>query len=396
MNLGEQPLAGAFLKQQDFLIEKFYPLVLMFCKDCFLVQIRNMVSPDILFRKNYFFYSSAIETLVIHFNDFADEIYERFLSGLSKPSIVEIGCNDGVLLKPLSNLGVKAIGVDPATNVVNSIGPSNFTIYNNYFNFEVAQQIREDHGQQDAVLSSYSFAHIDNMHDVMKGVKYLLKNDGVFVFEIYYLGTLIDEMQYDMIYHEHMSYYSLKTLILFLQQYDMEIFDVKFIEKVRSGTTRFYVKNRGKSNHVISNSVDRLMRQEDEKGYDRVETYYNYAQKVKQTKINLIKVLDDLKSAKYRISGYGASGRGTVIMNYCDINDKYVDYVVDDAPAKHGFYTPGTHMPIKSWEYISEIEPPDYIILFAWAFTAEVLNKRNDYREKGGKFIIPLPEVIIV
>lgn len=397
LDLGMQPLAGAFLKEQDYSEEKFYPLILMFCKDCFLVQIRNVVSPDILFRKNYFFYSSAIKTLITHFEAMAKEIKTRFLANRKKPQVLEIGCNDGVLLDPLSKLDVKGIGVDPATNVVNSIGPSDFTIYNDYFTEDVARQVVDEHGQVDAVLSSYSFAHIDDMHDVMRGVKSALKGDGVFIFEIYYLGTLIDEMQYDMIYHEHMSYYSLKSLQMFLRQYDMEIFDVKFIEKVRSGVMRFYAKSIDNHTQPITPAVDQMRLREERMGYDSLELYQEYALKVERTKINLINLLESLKKQGNRIIGYGASGRGTVIMNYCQITDKYLEYVVDDAPAKHGFRTPGTHLAIKPWGFVESQEAkPDHIVLFAWAFTDEVLNKRKTYQDQGGRFIIPLPEVRLV
>ena len=234
------------------------------------------------------------------------------------------------------------------------------------------------------------------MIDIMKGIKCLLRDDGVFIFEIYYLGTLIDEMQYDMIYHEHMSYYSIKTLIIFLKQYEMEIFDIKFIQKVRSGTVRFYARNIGKRSEKVSSTVENLVKYEQDQGFDKVETYSEYAAKVEKTKEELISLLDDLKAQGKTIIGYGASGRGTTIMNYCGIDGRYLDYVVDDAPAKHGFFTPGTHVPIKMWNFTKEDILPDYILLFAWAFKDEVLRKRQDYLKQGGKFIVPLPEVSIV
>ena len=212
LELGNVPLAGGFVKEKDFAHEKYYPLTLNFCRDCYLVQVSNVVSADVLFKNNYFFFSSAIGTLVDHFKEYAREIYERFLKKKSQPSILEIGCNDGVLLKPFSALGVRAIGVDPATNVVKLIDSKDFIVINDFFTEKLAFQVKEKYGAVDAIVSSYSFAHIDDMVDVMKGIKCLLKDDGVFVFEIYYLGTLIDEMQYDMIYHEHMSYYSFNMI----------------------------------------------------------------------------------------------------------------------------------------------------------------------------------------
>jgi SAM-dependent methyltransferase len=354
------PLAGAFLKEKDFAGEKFYPLDLSFCKDCTLIQVSNVVSAETLF-KNYFYFSSSIKTLVQHFENFAGEVKEKFLRGVNNPSAFELGCNDGVFLKPLAALGIKAVGVDPATNVVNSVDSKNITIINDFFSEKLAQKIRKEHGPFDVVLSSYSFAHIDDMVSIIKGIKHLMKEDGVFIFEVYYLGTLIDEMQYDMIYHEHMSYYSLKALSTFLKRFGMEIFDVKFIPGVRSGAARFYARNIGKRPGGISPAVAKLEQDEKQKGFDKVDTFLSYASKVNGTREELLKVLEHLKKEGKTVIGYGASGRGTTIMNFCGINGRYLDYVVDDAPAKHSFFTPGTHVPIKPWEFTSS---PNFLIMY--------------------------------
>lgn len=395
LDFGTVPLAGRFLKKSEFEQEKFYPLELNFCEDCCLIQVSNVVPGKILF-KNYFYFSSAIKTLVDHLSDFAKETNERFLKGRQNPSIFEIGCNDGIMLKPFAQLGVKAVGIDPATNVVNSIKCADITVINDFFSEKTAVNIKNKFGQFDAITSSYSFAHIDNMVSVIKGVKQLLKDDGVFIFEVYYLGTLIDEMQYDMIYHEHMSYYSLKALTNFLGIYGMEIFDIKFTPGVRSGAVRFYARNKGKRKDLISDSVNKMRRDEQKKGYDKVETFLSYADKVASTREQLIKILDSLKKQNKTIIGYGASGRGTTIMNFCGIDSEYLDYVVDDAPAKHGFYTPGTHVEIKPWEAVSKSQSPEYALLFAWSFINEVKKRRSEYLAAGGKFIVPLPEVQII
>lgn len=395
LDFGVVPLAGGFLQESEFSNEKFYPLELNFCKDCCLVQVSNVVPGEVLF-KNYFYFSSVIKTLVDHLADFARETTNRFLKGRTNPSVFEIGCNDGVMLKPFAKLGVKAVGIDPATNVVNSIDCKEITVINDFFNESVAEKIRQELGQFDVITSSYSFAHIDNMISVIKGIKTLLKDDGVFIFEVYYLGTLIEEMQYDMIYHEHMSYYSLMALDNFFRAYDMEIFDITFTPGVRSGALRFYARNTDKRNEPVSDTVKKMRSDEIVRGYDKEQTFINYAQKVAGTRAELMTVLENLKKQGKTIIGYGASGRGTTIMNFCGIDGKYLDYVVDDAPAKYDFYTPGTHIPIYPWEHTKETEFPDYALLFAWSFINEIKAKRVDYLKKGGKFIVPLPEVSIV
>lgn len=394
MDFGNMPLAGGFLRKDQITDEKLYPLHVSFCNDCTLLQVPQAIPPATLF-KDYFYFSSAIKTLVDHCAAWAQETYDRFLKDRSNPSVFEIGCNDGVMLKPFAALGVRAVGVDPATNVVNSVKQEGFAIINDFFNEEVARRVRSQYGRFDAITSSYSFAHIDDMVSVGKGVAELLKDDGIFVFEVYYLGTLMEEMQYDMIYHEHCNYYSLKALQNFLERHGLEIFDVQLTTGVRSGATRFFAQKKG-GKHAVADAVAKMERDEQAKGYYSAATFVGYSKKIEGTKVQLMDVLGKLKAEEKTIIGYGASGRGTMIMNYCGIDGKYLDYVVDDAPAKHGFFTPGTHVEIAPWERTAQGKFPNYSLLFAWSFMNEVLKKRIDYTAAGGKFIVPLPKVSIV
>lgn len=395
LDLGYVPLAGGFLTQSEFSDEKVYPLDIYFCRGCTLVQVLNVVSADTLFR-NYFYYSSAVNTLVEHFADFAKEVTLDFIDRPKDEAlVVEIGCNDGVLLKSFNAVDVKAVGIDPATNVVESIEDQEITVVNDYFTEQVAADVREKYGPADAIVSSYTMAHIDDMVDVFKGIKTLLRDDGVLIFEVYYIGIVFDETQYDMIYHEHLSYYSLMSLVKFCERFGMEIFDVKKTP-LRSGTTRYYVRNVGKRSGNISPAVQELLNYEKERGLDELDTYKAFASLVERSRTDLMTLLKRYKAEGKTVAGYGASGRATTIMNYCGITTDHLDYVVDDAPAKHGFYTPGNHLEIMPWDLAVAEKAPDYLVLFAWSFFNEVVKRRAEYLSQGGHFIVPLPEVSVV
>ena len=390
LDFGEIPLVGAFLTKEEISKEVLYPFTVLFCQNCALVQVKEVVSGETLFSE-YFFFSSKIKTLVEHFEDFAEDIKSSIMVS-SDPFVVEIGCNDGVMLKPLIKGGMRAIGVDPATNVVESSGWVRPYIINDFFTEKLAKKIRKEHGQANAIVSSFSFAHIDDMDDVMRGVEVLLRGDGVLIFEIYYIGIILEELQYDMLYHEHHSYYSLTALQSFLDRYGMEVFEAKRVS-LRAGAIRFFAGRKGVRR--IQSSVWDILRKEIDTGLDRVEAFRSFEDKIRETKTELLALLNHLKGEDKSIVGYGASGRSAIIMNYCGIDDTYLDYIVDDAPAKQDHVMPGVHLPIKSWDAV-KAKPPDYLLVFAWSFLDEIRKKRIDYLRKGGRFIIPLPEVKVM
>ncbi len=394
INLGDMPLAGGFLTTLNNIdSEKFYPLEISFCQNCYLLQSVNVVDKDVLF-KDYFYHSSSIKTLTNHFHEVTEEILTETKDSRS-PFIVEIGCNDGTLIEELSNNNVQALGVDPADNIVKPLIKKGLPIINNYFTENVAKNIKKTHGQADVICSFNVLAHIEDMHDVFKGITTLLSDDGILIMETHYLGTLLKEMQYDMIYHEHQYYYSLMTLILFFKKFDLEVYDVKPIS-IHAGSMRYYVKRKKSSKHPISKNVEKLVKQEKEQQLDKLETYLSFNNKLQIVKENLLSLLHELKYHNKKIVGYGASGRGTVIMNYCGLDNTLLDYVVDDAPAKQGAFTPGTHLEIKPSSSLMTDPMTDFAVLFAWSFVDEI-NKRNaEYIKGGGKFITPLPTVQIV
>jgi SAM-dependent methyltransferase len=395
IDFGEVALAGAFLKPHQFSTESVYPLRLFFCEDCFALQVIDKVSPGILF-KDYFYFSSSIRTLRDHFYEYAIEVTSRFLDPV-RSTVVEIGCNDGVLLKPLADQGIRTlIGVDPATNVVQSINDPRIRIINKFFTEEVAEEILRDCGKVDIVAANNVYAHIADIQGVTRAIRRVLSDDGVFIFEVHYLGKIIDEMQYDMIYHEHLYYYSLLSLEKHFNRYDMTVFDVKPVP-IHAGSMRYYACKRGsRHSKSVSPEVDALRESEIANGFHRVERFARFAGDVAERKQELLDTLKRIKRSGKTIAGYGASGRANTILQYCGIDDRYLGFMIDDAPAKEGFYTPGSHLLIKRGSVLDQLEAPDYLLVFAWSFLNEIAEKRASYLANGGHMIVPLPHVHII
>jgi SAM-dependent methyltransferase len=394
MDFGEVALAGGFLKPEDFKDEQKFPMRVCFCNDCFAVQVVDIIAPDTLFQ-DYFYFSSSIETLRDHFRSYAQEVTGRFLNP-SEATVLEFGCNDGVLLRPLADQGIKnVIGVDPAENVVSSINDNRITIKNSYFTEEIAQEIVSEYGQVDMIMANNVYAHIPDIQGTTRAVESALSDNGVFVFEVHYLGKVIEEMQYDMIYHEHLFYYSLLSAIEHFKRYDMVVFDIKLIP-VHAGSLRFYVSKKHSSHAlIVSDAVKLLVEEERTKGYDKFWSFQEFANEVAATKKDLIFLLKKLKSEGKTIAGYGASGRANTMIQYCEITEDLVSYMIDDAPAKTGFFTPGSHLEIFPSSILLGEDAPDYVLVFAWSFFDEILKRNKNYIKAGGRMILPLPQVKI-
>lgn len=394
LDLGYMPLAGGFLKKispEMLKNERYYPLQLLFCQKCYLVQTTAVISATILFT-NYFYFSSKIKTLVDHFF----QIIETIPRLLNKKDafIVELGCNDGSFIYALLQKGYRTLGIDPAKNVVSPLIKKGMPIINTFFSEKVAHRIVNEYGQADAIYSFNTLAHIEDMHDIFSGIEVLLKPEGHLVFEAHYLGNLLKETQYDMIYHEHQYYYSLLAIQSFLTQHDMHVFDVELVP-IHAGSIRFSVqKTEGK--RKITSAVHDLVQKEKKLGLHKIQTYQNFAKQIKKTKKDLMHTIAIVKSKKKTIIGYGASGRGTILMNYCGLDSSLIDYVVDDAPARQHVFIPGVHVKTYASIKIKSNKIPDYILLFAWSFYKEIAQKQQDYLKKGGKFILPLPKVKII
>jgi methylation protein EvaC len=394
MDFGEVALAGAFLKPEQFATERTFPMRLYFCRDCYAVQVTDKIPADALFQ-NYFYFSSSIGTLRDHFAEYAAEVTQRFLDP-GKGTVLEFGCNDGVLLRPLADQGIRTvIGVDPASNVVATINDARVKVINNYFTENVARRVVAEYGHVDLIMANNVYAHIPDIQGTTRAVAEALHRDGIFAFEVHYLGKVIDELQYDMIYHEHLYYYSLLSVSNHLARYDMMVFDIKSIP-IHAGSIRFYACKQG-SRHSgsVSPAVKALEAAERARGFERYETFLEFSDAVARHRAELVSLLAELRRNGNRIAGYGASGRANTMIQYCGINHDHLDYMIDDAPAKAGYFTPKSHFEIFASSILDRDNPPDYLLIFAWSFFDEIRKKNVKYLAKGGRMILPLPKVSI-
>lgn len=392
MDFGKVALAGGFLRPEQFAQEPRYPLRVYFCHDCYAVQVVDKVSADDLFRE-YFYFSSSINTLREHFRNYAQEVTARFLQP-ETATVLEFGCNDGVLLRPLADQGIRnVIGVDPAKNVVASIDDPRVVLINDFFTEAVAERVRAEYGPVDMIMANNVYAHIPDIQGTTRAVAKALGDDGVFVFEVHYLGNVVDEMQYDMIYHEHLYYYSLLSAMKHFGKYGMTVFDIKPVP-IHAGSMRFYVcKDASQHTASVSPAVKVLEAAERAKSFDKYESFVRFSDAVAGHRNKLISLLEELKRAGKTIAGYGASGRANTMIQYCGIDHRHLDYMIDDAPAKTGYFTPGSHFEIFPGSVLEGDQAPDYVLVFAWSFFDEIKRRNRRYLENGGRMILPLPEV---
>lgn len=392
LDLGHVALAGNFLEKKELGLERSFPLRIAYCSDCHGVQLIDLVQPEYLF-SNYFYGSSAIQTLQNHFEVYADVLARKFPQ---YSSALEIGCNDGVLLKPLSKQHFsKIIGVDPASNLLPSDYNEKISLYNSCFNDQISDQILIEHGKIDLIVANNVFAHIPDLKGATNAIKNILSPEGTFVFEVHHVSSLINGFQYDMIYHEHIYYHSVSSLLKFFLRFGLCLYDVEEIS-THGGSIRCFVRHdSGVNTSATSDRLTNLLFREIKDGYCCIDTYFKFAENVKNTRTQLLAVLDSMIDKDMNIIGYGASGRANTILQYCGIDSKYLNYIVDDSQLKQGYYTPMSHLLIRSSDAIY-IDRPDIILLFAWTFAREIISKHDEYHNLGGQFLVPLPTPSLV
>jgi SAM-dependent methyltransferase len=389
--LGKHPPANAFLsKKQLKFSEAKFPLRIFVCLDCALIQVKDYIPKNFFVR--YFYLPSASNQMIKHFEQLAKILTKKFQ--LSKKSlVVDVGSNDGTFLSNFTKTKIKAFGIDPSVNMAKLAKTKGVKTVTEYFNSPLASKVSKKYGKANVILTTNTFNHIDNLHEFMAGVTIFLEDEGVFVIEVPHALELVKNVEFDTVYHEHLSQFSVKSIMALFETFNMEIFDIEGLP-IHGGSMRIYGrKKKGKSS--VSKVVSQWVNEEKNAKLFQKSTYDNFSRKVKENKKQLWEILSALKRSGKRLVGYGAPAKGNTLLNYYKIGPDTLEYLVDRNPLKHGFYSPGMHIPILPAETLVK-DMPDFTLILAWNFAEEIVRQQQRYIKRGGKFIIPIPKPIIL
>lgn len=387
-SLGKMPPSNSFIPREKLSEEKFYPLEVYFCRNCKMVQLLDVVEKEEIFC-DYTYFSSTSAPLVEHFKGYAKSISERFLK--DGELVVEIGSNDGVLLQFFKEKN-RIVGVEPAANVSKVARERGINTINKFFDEEVAGEILKEYGSAKAMACNNAFAHIDDIDKVVRGIKMLLADDGVYVFEVQYLPDLISQKQFDMIYHEHLLYYTLRPAIELFKRFGMDVFDVEKVS-THGGSIRVFVCKRGA--YKISGNVDKMLEYENVSGFYDLKTFEKFAADINSLKKNAVEFVRNLRKDGKRIIGYGAPAKGNTMLGFFGFGPEDIEYITDNTPAKIGLLTPGTHIPVVANDVL-KTDTPDYALLLIWNYKDAVLKREDALRKRGMKFIVLLPTIEVL
>lgn len=391
LTLRETPLADAYVPRSlAHTPQRCYPLTLVLCKRCAHVQLFDVVHPKNIY-VDYIYETVSSLGLVEHFHDYAREV-QQYIKPSPGSLIVDIGSNDGTLLSEFKKLGFRVLGIDPARDIAQRATTSGIETLPDFFTLKVARLLRKNYGPAAVVTANNLYANIDNLDEFMNAIKKLLSPDGVFIFESFYLMDCIENLVFDFIYHEHVSYFSVKPLIRFFRKHGMELIDVLRVP-TKGGSLRFTVQLAG-GPRKISSSVEELVSLETAIGLQKIKTFTSFAKRITNAKRELLRFLRDIQKQKKTIAGYGASATTTTLLYHFDLNDT-VQYLLDDYPKKYNTFTPGYHIPVVPSDMIYT-RRPDYIVILAWRYAEPIVVKHKRFLQEGGHFIIPLPRLRVI
>ena len=393
VDLGISPLSNAFLKKEMLDdLEKKYPLCVYVCDNCFLVQLPEFEKPENIF-EDYAYFSSYSSTWLQHAENYVNMMIKKIHFD-EKKLVVEIASNDGYLLQFFKERNIPILGIEPAVNVAKVAKEKGIPTLTKFFSVNTANELRRDGKKADLIVGNNVLAHVPNLNDFVKGLKILLKPTGIITLEFPHVLKLIQKNQFDTIYHEHFSYFSLITARKIFSFHDLTIFDVEEIP-THGGSLRIYVKHLEYNDITINESISILLEKEKQYGLENISTYINFIKNVEEVKKKLQEFFNGARNSGKKIVCYGAAAKGNTLLNYCKIGSNFIDYVVDQNPYKQGLFLPGTHIPIKNPDEIQRTKP-DYLVIIPWNLKDEIMEQMKYIQDWKGKFVIPIPEVIIL
>ena len=390
ISFGQMPIANGFLKREQFKEEAFFELKVAFCEKCQMVQLTEFVEREKMFHENYAFFSSTSRRMEKHFEEFSAWIQENYLD--ENPFVVEIGSNDGIMLKNFARKNIKHLGVEPSANVAEEAIKNGVNTISEFFEKKTAEKIEKSYGKADVIQGANVMCHIPYIHSIFEGVESLLKLKGVLVFEDPYLGDIIEKTSYDQIYDEHAFYFSATSVSNLAKMHGLQLIDV-LPQNTHGGSMRYVIGRTGE--RKVNRSVDELIKKENVLGLHLKETYNKFKSNVEESRRNLMNLLNRLRDENKVVVGYGATSKSTTVMNYCGITTEHLKFISDTTPTKIGKYSPGAHIPIEGYESFKQ-NYPQYALLFAWNHGEEIMEKEKDFLRSGGKFIIYVPEVKVI
>ena len=393
LNLGYTPLANSYLKKTEIdKPELSFPLCAYVCKKCFLVQIDEEEKPENIFT-DYAYFSSYSKTWLKHIEEFSKEMIRRFQ--LNKESkVIEIASNDGYLLKNFKKKNIPILGIEPASNVAKFAKKKGIPTVEKFFSNKTATELVKKHHSADILIAVNVLPHVPNLNDFLKGIKKILKPNGTVIVQFSaYLSKLISQREFDTIYHEHYSYFSLFTLNKIFSAHGLKIFDVDELS-IHGGSLRIYATHK-KQKVIVSKKIQKLIDKEKKLGLRNLATYKNFNERVVSLKFDLWKFFINAQKQGKKGVCYGAPAKGNTLLNYCGIKNDLIEFTVDISPHKQGLYLPGTHIPIYNPSHIKK-NKPDYVLILAWNLKKEIMEQMDFIRDWGGKFVTPIPNVRVI
>ena len=392
-DLGMSPLSNSYLKSEDLQkMEPFYPLHVYICENCYLVQLPEFQSPEKIFR-DYAYFSSYSETWLNHARAYAQLMIDRF-GFTTKSHVIEIASNDGYLLRYFKEKNIPVLGVEPAHNVAQVATAAGIPTMVKFFSVETAKELVNEGKQADLLVGNNVLAHVPDLNNFVEGMKIVLKPRGVITMEFPHLMRLMEANQFDTIYHEHFSYFSLITVEKVFNTHGLTIFDVEELS-THGGSLRIYACHTEDTYRPIDKRISELRDREKNAGFRNLYHYLSFADRVRETKRNILDFLIRVKREKKTIVGYGAPAKGNTLLNYCGVSTDFIDYTVDLNPHKQGHYLPGSHIPVYSPDKIKETKP-DYLLILPWNLKEEIMEQMSYVRDWGCKFLLLIPNVEVV